>query len=43
VPIFKVSVLRALQPILRRMQTHHEKKRSMLRKLHLAAAFHAGG
>jgi uncharacterized MnhB-related membrane protein len=28
--------------ILQRMQPHHEKKNSMLRKLHLAVAFHAG-
>jgi len=25
---------------LRRMQSHQEKKRSMLRKLHVASAFH---
>ena len=31
-----------LGDILRRMQPHHEKKNSMLRKLHLAVAFHAG-
>ena len=38
-----LNAVRTLDDILRRMQTHHEKKRSMLRKLHLAAAFHAGG
>jgi pyruvate kinase len=31
-----------LSDILRRMQPHHEKKNSLLRKLHLAVAFHAG-
>jgi pyruvate kinase len=36
-----VSPARILGDILQRMQPHHEKKRSMLRKLHLAAAFHA--
>jgi hypothetical protein len=33
--------VRILDDILHRMQAHHEKKRSMLRKLHLATAFHA--
>jgi pyruvate kinase len=28
--------------ILSRMQSHQEKKRSMLRELHLAGAFHGG-
>jgi pyruvate kinase len=37
-----VTAMRILDDILHRMQAHHEKKRSMLRKLHLAAAFHAG-
>ena len=34
-----VTAVRILDDILRRMQTHQEKKRSMLRKLHLADAF----
>jgi pyruvate kinase len=37
-----VAAVRILGDILGRMQAHHEKKNSMLRKLHLAAAFHAG-
>jgi pyruvate kinase len=37
-----LAALRILGDILGRMQAHHEKKNSMLRKLHLAAAFHAG-
>jgi pyruvate kinase len=37
-----VAAVRILDDILRRMQFHHEKKRSMLRKLHVASAFHAG-
>jgi pyruvate kinase len=37
-----VTAVRILDDILRRMQAHQEKKRSMLRKLHLADAFHAG-
>jgi len=37
-----VAAVRTLDDILRRMQAHHEKKRSMLRKLHVASAFHAG-
>jgi pyruvate kinase len=37
-----VTAVRVLGDILRRMQPHHEKKNSMLRKLHLAVAFHAG-
>lgn len=36
-----VTAVRILDDILRRMQTHQEKKRSMLRKLHLADAFRA--
>lgn len=36
-----VTAVRSLADILRRMQAHHEKKRSMLRKLHLADAFRA--
>jgi pyruvate kinase len=36
-----VTAVRILDDILRRMQAHHEKKRSMLRKLHLADAFRA--
>jgi pyruvate kinase len=36
-----VTAVRILGDILGRMQAHHEKKNSMLRKLHLAAAFHA--
>jgi pyruvate kinase len=38
---FIVTAVRVLGDILRRMQPHHEKKNSMLRKLHLAVAFHA--
>jgi pyruvate kinase len=34
-----VAAGRILDDILRRMQAHHEKKRSMLRKLHLATLF----
>lgn len=34
-----VIAVRILDDILRRMRTHHEKKRSMLRKLHVADAF----
>jgi pyruvate kinase len=37
-----VAAVRTLGDILRRMQPHHEKKNSMLRKLHLAVAFHDG-
>ncbi len=37
-----LTAVRILGDILRRMQPHHEKKNSMLRKLHLAVAFHAG-
>jgi pyruvate kinase len=37
-----VAAVRILGDILGRMQAHHEKKNSMLRKLHLATAFHAG-
>ena len=40
---YVVSAVRILDDILRRMQSHQEKKRSMLRKLHVASAFHAGG
>ena len=36
-----VTAVRVLADILGRMQAHHEKKNSMLRKLHLATAFHA--
>jgi len=36
-----VTAVKTLADILRRMQSHQEKKRSMLRKLHLADAFHA--
>ena len=38
---YVVTAVRILDDILRRMQAHHEKKRSMLRKLHLADAFRA--
>jgi pyruvate kinase len=38
-----VTAVKTLDDILRRMQSHQEKKRSMLRKLHLADAFHASG
>ena len=37
-----VTAVRILDDILRRMQSHQEKKRSMLRKLHVAATFHTG-
>jgi len=37
-----VTAVRILDDILRRMQSHQEKKRSMLRKLDVASAFHAG-
>jgi pyruvate kinase len=37
-----LMAVRILGDILRRMQPHHEKKNSLLRKLHLAVAFHAG-
>ena len=37
-----VTAVRILDDILRRMQSHQEKKRSMLRKLHVASAFHTG-
>ncbi len=37
-----VTAVRILDDILRRMQSHQEKKRSMFRKLHIASAFHAG-
>jgi len=37
-----VAAVRILDDILRRMQSHQEKKRSMLRKLHVASAFRAG-
>ena len=37
-----VTAVRILDDILRRMQSHQEKKRSMLRKLHVASAYHAG-
>ena len=36
-----LDAVRSLDDILRRMQAHHEKKRSMMRKLHLADAFKA--
>ena len=38
---YMITAVRVLGDILGRMQAHHEKKKSMLRKLHLAAAFHA--
>jgi len=38
---YVVAAVRILDDILRRMQAHQEKKRSMLRKLQLAASFHA--
>ena len=37
-----VTAVRILDDILRRMQSHQEKKRSMLRKLNVASAFRAG-
>jgi pyruvate kinase len=38
---YVVTAVRILDDILRRMQAHQEKKSSMLRKLHVAAAFPA--
>jgi pyruvate kinase len=38
---YVVAAVRILDDILRRMQAHQEKKRSMLRKLQLATSFHA--
>jgi pyruvate kinase len=38
-----VAAVRILDDVLRRMRTHHEKKRSMLRKLHVADAFRTSG
>jgi pyruvate kinase len=38
---YAVASVRVLADILKRMQAHQEKKRSMLRQLRLAAAFHA--
>lgn len=37
-----IAAVQVLDDILHRMQAHHEKKRSMLRKLHVASAYHAG-
>ena len=39
---YVVTAVRILDDILRRMQSHQEKKRSMLRKLNIASEFHAG-
>lgn len=36
---YAIKCVRVLADILKRMQAHQEKKRSMLRQLHLAAAF----
>jgi len=36
---YAVACVRALADVLKRMQTHQEKKRSLLRQLRLAAAF----
>jgi len=36
-----IEAVKMLDNILQRMQGHHHKKRSMLRKLHLASNFHA--
>jgi pyruvate kinase len=36
---YAVTGVRVLADILKRMQAHQEKKRSMLRQLHLAASF----
>ena len=38
---YAVATVRVLADILKRMQAHQEKKRSMLRQLRLASAFHA--
>jgi len=38
---FVVAAVHTLDDILRRMQSHQEKKRSMLRKLHVASSFRA--
>lgn len=40
---YTVTAVSVLADILKRMQAHHEKKRSMLRRLHLAASFAAPG
>ncbi len=39
---YVVAAVGILDDILRRMQSHQEKKRSMLRKLHVASAFRSG-
>jgi pyruvate kinase len=39
---YAVTAVRVLADILKRMQAHQEKKRSMLRQLHLAASFPMG-
>ena len=36
-----IAAVQILDDILHRMQAHHAKKRSMLRKLHVASAYHA--
>lgn len=36
---YAVTAVRVLADILKRMQAHQEKKRSMLRQLHLAGSF----
>ena len=38
---YVVSAVHTLDDILRRMQSHQEKKRSMLRKLNVASSFRA--
>jgi len=35
-----IDAVKMLDGILRRMQGHHRKKRSIMRKLHLASEFH---
>jgi pyruvate kinase len=40
---YVVMAVRALDDILRRMQAHHQKKRSMLRRLRVATSFAAAG
>jgi pyruvate kinase len=37
-----LTAVRILDDILQRVQPDHEKNKSMLRKLHLAVAFHTG-
>ena len=40
---YVVAAVQVLDNILRRMETHQEKKTAMLRKLHVASAFAPAG